>query len=195
MKKKAVVIYIPGLGDDKTRGQDLAIKLFGIFGIKSEYFAIGWKDSGTYEVKLRELDEMIYKYYQKNSSVHLFAVSAGASAALNSFARNLDKISSLSLVCGKIQNISKIHPSYYSRNPNFGESVALLEDSLTKLSAKSRGNILSIRPKVDPVVPPKDTIIEGANNYQSFTIGHTPTIVHYLTIGLPRIAKWIRKNS
>jgi pimeloyl-ACP methyl ester carboxylesterase len=194
MKKKTAVIYIPGLGDEKSRGQDIALHLFRIFGIKGYYFPIGWKNSGDYEVKLKELDGLIAELYKK-SSVHLFAASAGASAAINSYSRNLDKVSSVSLVCGKIQNINKIHPDYYTKNPNFKLSVYILEESLSKLNANSRARILSIRPKKDLVVPPKDTIIEGAKNLQSFTFGHTPTIAHYLTVGLPRIVWWIKKNS
>ncbi|MDQ5913884.1 MAG: hypothetical protein QG623_503 [Patescibacteria group bacterium] len=194
MSKNIHVIYIPGLGDEKPRGQKLALNLFKLIGIKSNYFAIGWKDLGTYQIRVEELDELITKIY-KTHSVHLFAASAGASAAINSYARNLDKISSVSLVCGKIQNIGKIHQDYYNKNPNFKASVGMLEESLDKLNGKSRARILSIRPQKDPVVPPKDTIIEGAYNLQSFTIGHTPTIAHYLTIGLPRIIWWIKKNS
>ncbi|HRV76242.1 MAG: hypothetical protein H6799_03365 [Candidatus Nomurabacteria bacterium] len=194
MIRKQVVIYIPGLGDNKPRGQKLALNLFRIFGIKPYYFPIGWADSDTYENKMDELDSLIYRFY-KDSSVNLFAASAGASAAVNSYARNLDKINSVSLVCGKIQNINKIHSSYYSKNPNFKDSVIELEDSLSKLNTNSRAKILSIRPQKDPVVAPKDTIIEGAKNLQSFTYGHTPTIIHYLTLGNPRIVWWIKKNS
>ena len=194
MKKKKAVIYIPGLGDEKPRGQKLALNLFKIFGIKPYYFAVGWKNSGTYQSRMNELDELITNLY-KTRSVNLFAASAGASAAINTYARNLDKISSVSLVCGKINNIDKISSSYYSVNPNFKESVSNLKNSLAKLNSNSRNKILSIRPQNDPVVPPKDTIIKGAKNLQSFTYGHTPTIVHYLTIGLPRIVWWIKKNS
>lgn len=194
MSKKAAVIYIPGLGDDRPRGQKLALNLFKLARIKPNYFAIGWKDSGTYKTKLEELDELIAELY-KTRSVHLFAASAGASAAINSFAKNLDKVSSISLVCGKIQNISKIGGEYYQKNPNFKVSIELLEKSLNKLNKNSTAKILSIRPRRDSVVPPKDTIIDGANNLQSFTFGHTPTIAHYLTVGLPRIIWWIKKNS
>ncbi len=144
MKKKITVIYIPGLGDEKSRGQDLALNLFRPFGIKGYYFPIGWKSSGDYEAKLRELDELITELY-KSSSVHLFAASAGASAAINSYSRNLDKVSSVSLVCGKIRNIDKIHPDYYAKNPNFKLSVEMLAESLTKLNQNSRAKILSVR--------------------------------------------------
>lgn len=194
MKKKITVIYIPGLGDEKSRGQDVALNLFRPFGIKGYYFPIGWKNSGDYEARLRELDELITKLY-RHGSVNLFAASAGASAAINSYSRNLDKVSSVSLVCGKIQNVDKIHSDYYAKNPNFKLSVEMLQKSLAKLNKNSRVKILSIRPQRDSIVPPKDTIIEGARNLKSFTFGHSPTIAHYLTVGLPRIVWWIKRNS
>lgn len=71
----------------------------------------------------------------------------------------------------------------------------MLEESLAKLNKNSRAKILSIRPQRDSVVPPKDTIIEGAKNLKSFTFGHSSTIAHYLTVGLPRIVWWIKRNS
>lgn len=194
MSEKAAVIYIPGLGDEKPRGQKLALNLFRLAGIKPNYFAFGWKSSGNYNKRLRDLDSLIEEL-SKTHSVHLFAASAGASAAINSFAQNLDKVSSVSLVCGKIQNIDKVNSSYYAQNPNFKDSVDIQGASLRKLNDNSRAKILSIRPQRDSIVPPKDTIIEGAKNLQSFTFGHTATIVHYLTVGLPRIIWWIKKNS
>ena len=194
--RKIAAIYIPGLGDEKTSGQDKVPLLLSLFGIKGHYFPFGWAD-GTeeFETKLNGLLELIDELTERGYKVSLIAASAGASGALNAFAKRRDQIRSLSLICGKVNNLDAIHPSYYSKNPKFKSSVELLPLSLKKLKLEERGRILSIRPSMDPVVPPKDTIVEGARNLKSFMMGHSTSIAFHLTIGLPRIAWWIRKNS
>lgn len=194
MSKNIHVIYIPGLGDGKPRGQNLAIKLFRLFGIKAHYFTFGWANSDTFEDKLSKLLILIDELHNKGAKVHLFAASAGASAALNAFSKRQAEISSVSLVCGKVGNLNGINPSYFKKNPNFGTSIKMLTLGLSSLKEADRAKIMSIRPLRDSVVPPKDTIIEGAKNIKSFTFGHSTTIAHYLTVGLPRIVWWIRKN-
>ena len=193
--KRNVVIYIPGLGDDKPRGQKLALNLLKIFKIKPYYFAIGWADQNTFDAKLEHLLSLVDKLHENGHKINILAASAGASAALNLFAERRKEISSISLICGKVNNLDKIGKEYYEKNPNFKDSVELLPRSLAKLNLEDRAKIMSIRPVRDPVVPPKDTIIEGAKNIQSFTFGHLSTIAHYLTVGLPRIIWWIKKNS
>lgn len=195
MKRKKVIIYIPGLGDSKSRGQELALKLFRLFGIKPYYFAIGWADKDTFEIKFDELLSLVDELYKNEYTVNILAASAGASAALNIFAERRKEINSVSLICGKVNNLDKIGKEYYEKNPNFKDSVDLLPRSLAKLNLEDRAKILSIRPVRDSVVPPKDTIIDGAKNLQSFTFGHSTTIAHYLTVGIPRIVWWIRKNN
>ncbi len=192
---KKVVIYIPGLGDEKPRGQKLALNLFKIFRIKPYYFAIGWADNNTFDTKLNELLSLVDELHEEGCKINVLAASAGASTALNLFAERRKEISSLSLICGKVNNLDKIGKEYYEKNPNFKDSVEMLPKSLAKLNLEDRAKIMSIRPVKDSVVPPKDTIIEGAKNLQSFTFGHSSTIAHYLTVGLPRIFWWIRKNS
>jgi hypothetical protein len=192
---KNVVIYIPGLGDEKPRGQKLALNLLRIFRIKPYYFAIGWADKDTFDTKLNELLSLVNELHEEGYKINILAASAGASAALNLFAERRKEISSLSLICGKVNNLDKIGKEYYEKNPNFKDSVEMLPKSLAKLNLEDRAKIMSIRPVRDSVVPPKDTIIKGAKNLQSFTFGHSSTIAHYLTVGLPRIIWWIRKKS
>ena len=193
--KKNVVIYIPGLGDDKPRGQKLALNLFKIFRIKPYYFAISWAENTTFESRFNELLSLVDELNSDKKTVNILAASAGASAALNVFAKRSKEISSVNLICGKVNNLDKIGKEYYIKNPNFKDSVEMLPASLAKLNLEDRAKIMSIRPIRDSVVPPKDTIIEGAKNLQSYTFGHSTIIAHYLTIGLPRIIWWIKKND
>lgn len=196
MSKKIAAIYIPGIGDQKTRGQDKAIQLLRLFGIKPYYFAFGWADgSKDFNNRLDELLKEIDSLNSRGYKVSLVAASAGASGALNVFAKRKDIINSVSLICGKVHNLESIGSAYLQRNPKFADNIKLLPESMGRLDTKDGRRIMSIRPVRDGVVPPEDTIIDGARNIQSFTFGHSTTIAHYLTVGLPRIAWWIRKNS
>jgi pimeloyl-ACP methyl ester carboxylesterase len=196
MNKKIAAIYIPGLGDSRARGQDKLPLLLKIFKVKGFYFPFGWDHrTASFEAKLNELSRLIGSLTKDGYSVSLIVASAGASAALNAFAKNKDQIKSLSLICGKVNNLGAIHAIYYSKNPKFKESVEMLPLSLKKLDSKDRARILSIRPMIDPVVSPKDTLVKGAKNFRSFSIGHSSSIAYHLTIGLLRIVQWIKKNS
>lgn len=195
MSKKFAAIYIPGLGDHRPKYQDKVYLLLKLFGIEGYYFPFGWADDGSFDARLTELIEMIDDLNSRGFRVSLIAASAGASGALNAFVKRKDKIASVTIVCGKVNHLDKIGGTYFDINPKFKQSVKILPESLIKLDSASRARIMSIRPLRDSVVPPKDTIIDGARNLQSFTFGHSGTIAHYLTIGLPRVAWWIRKNS
>ena len=195
MSKKIAAIYIPGLGDHRPKYQDKVYLLLKLFGIEGYYFPFGWAEGNSFEAKLNELLEMVDSLDSRGFKVNLIAASAGASGALNAFVKRKDKIKSVALICGKVNNLDEIGGTYFDINPKFKQSVGILPESLKELDSTSRARIMSIRPLRDSVVPPKDTIIEGARNLQSFTFGHSSTIAHYLTVGLPRIAWWIRKNS
>ena len=195
MSKKFAAIYIPGLGDHRPKYQDKVYLLLKLFGIEGYYFPFGWADDGSFDARLTELIEMIDDLNSRGFRVSLIAASAGASGALNAFVKRKDKIASVTIICGKVNNLDKIGGTYFDINPKFKRSVKILPESLKKLDSASRARIMSICPLRDSVVPPKDTIIEGARNLQSFTFGHSSTIAHYLTVGIPRIVWWIRKQS
>ncbi len=194
MLKKISLIYIPGLGDDKSRGQDKVIQLFRLWGMRVTYFPVNWGYPGDFESRFNELLVKIDQLSANGRTVALIGASAGASAVLNAFAARKEKVARVVLICGKVDHLDHINASYYSQNPRFKGSVDLLGKSLDNLDQDNRRKILSLRPYVDPVVPPADTIIGGATNKRVLSIGHSTTIAYCLTVGMFRIASWIRKG-
>ena len=194
MTKKTIVLFIPGLGDDKIRGENLAIRLLKPWGLDGEYFPIFWHKKDDFKLKLTELNKRITELNSEGRRVVLVGYSAGASAAINALSANKEKVSRIILICGKIQNLDKINDSYFKLNPKFGGSVELLKKSLPDLDAEQRAKVLSIRPIFDETVPVKDTIIQGAKNKRVFMVGHVPTIAYCLSLTIWRTAYWARKK-
>lgn len=194
MTKKTTVLFIPGLGDGKIRGENLAIKLLAPWRLDGEYFPIYWHKKEDFKTRIAELSKRIAELNSEGRRVVLVGYSAGASAAINALSANKEKVSRIILICGKIQNLDKINDSYFKLNPKFGGSVELLKKSLPDLDAEQRAKVLSIRPIFDETVPVKDTIIQGAKNKRVFMVGHVPTIAYCLSLTIWRTAYWARKK-
>ena len=194
MTKKTTVLFIPGLGDVKVRGENLAIKLLAPWMLDGEYFPIYWHKKEDFKTRIAELSKRIAELNSEGRRVVLVGYSAGASAAINALSANKEKVQRVILICGKIQNLDKINDSYFKLNPKFGGSVELLKKSLPDLDAEQRAKVLSIRPIFDETVPVKDTIIQGAKNKRVFMVGHVPTIAYCLSLTIWRAAYWARKK-
>ena len=194
MTKKTTVLFIPGLGDGKVRGENLAIKLLAPWRLDGEYFPIYWHKKEDFKTRIAELSKRIAELNSEGRRVVLVGYSAGASAAINALSANKEKVQRVILICGKIQNLDKINDSYFKLNPKFGGSVELLKKSLPDLDAEQRAKVLSIRPIFDETVPVKDTIIQGAKNKRVFMVGHVPTIAYCLSLTIWRTAYWARKK-
>lgn len=189
-------IYVPGLGDNRLRGQDKLSKLWvPKHGIELECHAVGWSKGKHFAPKLDRLLAAIDETYQHHGRVPLVASSAGASAALNAFARRQDKVSSVSILCGKIRNPKTISKAFQKANPAFMESLAMLPDSLAALDAASLDRVQSIRPWQDSTVPPDDTIIEGAHMQRQHSFHHAGSIAIGLSLASGRIARFIRSHA
>jgi pimeloyl-ACP methyl ester carboxylesterase len=194
MTKKTTVLFIPGLGDGKIRGENLAIQLLAPWRLDGEYFPIYWHKKEDFKTRIAELSKRIAELNSEGRRVVLVGYSAGASAAINALSANKEKVQRVILICGKIQNLDKINDQYFKLNPRFELSIELLKKSLPDLDAEQRAKVLSIRPIFDETVPVKDTIIQGAKNKRVFMVGHVPTIAYCLSLTIWRTAYWARKK-
>ena len=192
MPKTHHVIYLPGLGDPRQREQNIIIKIWKVFQINVHYHPLYWTDSKSFEIKLKEIAALIDNLKNSGYTVSLVGVSAGASAALNTFAMRRDAVNAVVCICGKINSPETISDKTYQKNPSFKESIASLSDSLGKLDHLDRKKVLSLRPLYDGVVPISDTYIEGATNTRIPSIGHAISIAYADTIGSYQIAKFIK---
>ena len=187
------LIYVPGLGDHRSRGQQLVVRLWELFGIKSHCYVMRWSDKEPFAPKLERLLSLIDELFEDGDKVSLVGTSAGASAVLVAFAARMDKITGVVCICGKVNHPETISPSRFLVNPAFKESLAALQQALPKLGPQVRSRIMSIHPLMDGSVPPADTIIPGAREKLMPTIGHSFSIFIALTFGAYGIMNFLRR--
>ena len=189
------VIFVPGLGDHRSYGQDKAIRAWRVFGVQGHYHAVGWADGETFTPKLNRLLAQIDELAEQGHIVSLMGASAGASAVLNAFAARKDKISGVALICGKVYRPEIMHPSTFQHNPAFKGSMDLLATTLPTLQSVQRSHILSLHPLADMTVPPKDTIIPGTREKTMFITGHAMGIAYGLTVSAYTITHFLKRTA
>jgi pimeloyl-ACP methyl ester carboxylesterase len=185
------IIYIPGIGDHKTYGQNIGIQIWRIFGFAPHYFALGWATKDGFEAKLNRLLAEVDSLAQDGNKVSLVGVSAGASAVLAAYAKR-PGLSRIVCICGKIQNPQTVKPATYLNNPDFKESMSRVDSSLKQL--KQQGllkNIMSIHPLRDKTVPLADTKIAGGVEKTVPGWSHSTGILVGVIIGAPIIARFL----
>jgi len=184
-------IYIPGLGDKRPYGQNIAIQLWRFFGITPHYFPLGWNKPEGYSTKQNRLIQKIETLSKNGDVVSLVGVSAGASAALNAYAQS-NKISKTILISGKINNADTISPKFFLENPDFKQSMQLVKVSLQKLPLNKVSNIMSTHPWRDQTVPILDTIVDGAKEKTLPGWSHATGIFFGAIFGAASISRFIR---
>lgn len=189
------VIYLPGIGDAREAFQPWAVKAWQRWGAESELYSMNWADKEAWGIKFDRLINHIDRLSQ-NGPVALVGASAGAAAAINAYAARQDKIVGVVCICGKINNPGSIGSRYRSQNPSFVEAAYQTADSLKKLDASKRQNILSRYALFDQVVYNKDdSRIPGAQNRLSPTILHAPTIALQITLGAPSFLRFLKRQA
>ena len=168
--RKHIIIYIPGLGDSRVKGQRIALESWTRFGVKTHLHQMNWADGEAFTPKLTRLMVEIDKYTAQGLTVSLIAASAGASAAVNAYVQRQDAINGVIFVCGKLAG--SFHSSYHQTNPAFAQSMEMLPASLAQLTDTDKSKMLSLHPVSDPVVPVAQTRISGVQSSRMPVSGH-----------------------
>jgi hypothetical protein len=188
------VIFIPGLADNRTFGQDIAIQTWRLFGLKPHYLALRWDRQDSFEVKVDKLLKLIEELQVAGHDVSLVGASAGASAVINAYVANKN-IHRVIYICGKINRPDVVSPKVYADNPDFKESLALLQQNLTRLTEEDKQKLLSLFPYKDTVVPYADTRITGVAEQRIVGWSHSQGIFSGIVISAPKIARFIRHDT
>lgn len=186
------IIFVPGLGDYRSFGQNIGIQLWRLFGLTPHYLALGWNVKEGYEVKQQRLTKLI-DTLRLSGTVSLVGVSAGASAVLNTYAAS-DNIEKVVCISGKINNPQTIGPGTLLANHDFGESMKRLAASLKAIEDRTQ-NIMSIHPVHDQVVPIADTIIPGAREKTVPGRSHASGIFFGIVFGAFSIVRFVRSGK
>ena len=185
------VIYVPGLGDSRTYGQNLLIQLWRLFGVTPHYFPLYWATKEPFQTKIDRLIAEISRLRANGYSVALCGASAGASATLRAFAL-YNEVDSLVWICGKINNPQTVRPRIYEINSAFKESMDLVPTSLASLDSARKHRILSIHSLNDTTVPINDTKVPGTVEKTIPSRGHSLSIFFAIVFSGRAICRFIR---
>lgn len=190
---KLHVIYIPGLGDHRIKGQSRVISLWNIWGVEAEIYRMYWKDDIPWEEKFNKLLDHIDTLHKKGKKIGIVGASAGGSSAINAYAARKDRIVGVVCIAGKVNNPDNIGQRYRKYNPSFVESAYTAPASLESLNDVDRKHILSRYGLYDPIVKKADSQLHGAINRYSPAFGHVFTIGLQITAGAPSFLGFLKK--
>lgn len=195
MAAKHTVIYVPGLGDARVRGQRLLFSSWLLWRVQPVLFRMNWAD-GEFAPKFQRLLGLIDSYHDAGHRVSLVGSSAGASAVINAFAVRKDALCGVVCICGKLNNPENIGKDIRRDNPAFVESAYMVQHSLDALDFDAdRSRIQSRYALFDPIVPKEDSVIAGADNRMVPTIGHATSIASQMLFGAPFFVKFLQQRS
>lgn len=191
MKRRHYIIYIPGLGDHYDPGRKLALRMWRIFGIRTQFVPMQWDKPGDYTEKLRRIKEEVATAQKAGYSVSLVGESAGASAALNTAAIT-PGLHHVITLAGVNSSDLPISPVTRKRSPAFAIAAAKINESLKQVDTS---RIHTIRGLTDRIVWTRYNDIPGAKNHTVFTFGHFFTIVACLTVLSPYVISIAKGRS
>lgn len=190
---KHAVIYIFGLSDNNARGQELAVKLWQLYGVSPETFHMYWTTPEPFADKLEKLLVRIDELAEQGCTVSLVGTSAGASVAVAAYAARPRSVHAVVYICGKLHSPETIHPGVYRKNPAFRDAMAQVAPSLEALDARQRNRMLSLRPLADSQVPPTDSVVAGAHNQRVLSAGHAFSIGACIVLYAPFFLRFIKR--
>ena len=190
---KHYIIYIPGLGDGYDTLRRFLLFFWQIYGVKVELVPTKWYDGRSYEEKYNRVDAAIKKAQQAGYIVSVIGESAGASMAMNIFARH-ESLHRLVSLCGVNSYKTLISPRIFQRGPAFKESVSLLNTSQADAVKTRATHMTSITARYDPVVPIESNIIPGARRISVWSVGHFTTIMLCLSVLSFTVVREIRRK-
>lgn len=196
MNKKLHVIYLPGVGDSDPVFQRRAVKTWKWWGVEAELLQVDWASEEPWSSKFKKITDRIDELTSAGKSVALVGASAGGSALISAYAARKNDIVGAVIICGKLKNATDIGSKYRNANPALVDAVTASDKASSSLNPTDRAKILTRRAFFDEVVTTHDdSIIEGARNRISPTLGHAITIAIQLVLGAPSIVRFLKKQN
>jgi predicted peptidase len=173
------VIYIPGLNDQSPKNK-LLVKLIPIlwnrYNVITHVFSPFWSKDTNFDLKLKQITNLIDSLARENNFVYLIGQSAGGAAALNAFVARKNKIAGVISIDGRLREGINVFPSLDMAsigNPAFKDSVLLFENiNEKKLTKEDRKKIMIIHPLWDNIVPISTATLLGTTQITMPIITH-----------------------
>lgn len=195
MNHKDILIYVPGLGDEKLNNRRLLMRFWNLRNVRIVLCPMKWGESEPWETKLERLQSLITQKSQEGYRVSLIGESAGASAVLPAFFRSNQKVHAVILLCGKSHHPETVSQSLFIKFPSLKDAVYESDSVVNQLSDAQKARIVNVHPLVDHVVPIADTKIAGVKNSRMPIIGHATSIIFANIFWTGPITRFIRTLS
>lgn len=193
--KHHVVIYVPGILDDKARAQSTLVGLWRLRGVHGHCHEIPWAGSEAWKPKFQKLLAKIDKYANQGHQVSLVGASAGASAVLNAYMARADKIAGLVYICAKINGPETVGEKVYRENPAFKTSLYELQGNLARLTAADKRKMLSLYSPADKTLPHAATVVPDVMERQLPRLGHGKAILYSLSFGAGTTIRFLKSQA
>lgn len=191
-RPQLTLIYIPGLGGRNDNMRRLALwfwKLFG--GVNVLFVPMRWNDTDdTYTHKIERIYHALDQISHKEEVI-LVGESAGGAIALSVFGKSPKAIRGVVTICGKNQGAQSVSPTIYQNNPAFVHTMHAVDMAVAKFSNAERRSIINFYSRLDSVVSPQDSLVEGATHIQIHFPGHISTITYVLFLRFQSIIRSI----
>lgn len=178
---KHYIIYIPGLGDHYDGVRHFFLRFWKIYGVQTQLVPMQWYDGESYQTKYDKITAAVTDAKEKGYTVSLVGESAGASIAMNAFARN-ESLHRLISLCGVNSFHASVSPRILAKSPAFKESLWHLTASQEKAVSQRRKDIISIAALSDSTVSVSKNRINGVKNMRVFSVGHITSILLCLSL-------------
>ncbi|MEO6513610.1 MAG: hypothetical protein ABIR37_02880, partial [Candidatus Saccharimonadales bacterium] len=160
---------------------------FAMFGFKPRVHVFGWDsaDPASYDQRIADLNQTVSAL---DGEIYLLGVSAGGSAAVNSFAMLPEKVTKTVTLCSPLKAFST------QVNPLLAVSIGHTEDFLATMSEDRKKRLLSVHAIFDPVVPTRLSKPAGVKSLTLPSILHPVTIYLGLTLFSGPIARFFKQR-
>ena len=148
---KHYIIYIPGLGDHNDGIRRFFLRFWRLYGVRTQLVPMQWYDGESYQTKYSQITAAITTAEEQGYNVSLVGESAGASMAMNVFARD-DSLYRFVSLCGVNNFHTSISPRILARSPAFKESLSYLAASQQLAVGRQPEDIRTITALSDTVV-------------------------------------------
>jgi pimeloyl-ACP methyl ester carboxylesterase len=175
-------IYLPGLGDHVDPLRRFILRKWEWFGVRTTLVPMHWTDkSDTYEQKYERIVDVIMR--SESKKIVLVGESAGGAMALLTFSRQSERIDSIVTICGYNHGADDLKPKHRDANMSFYRLLLEVERILDDFSPQMRQHITTIYSKLDQIVSPDHSRIEGAHARVLYFPGHAMNITRKLLAG------------
>ena len=180
-------IFVPGIADDIGYVQSTLVRLWRFRKLSGQTHVMPWAGSGNYDAAAERLDKHVGRLHNQGKSVVLVGASAGATAVLNAYCANRDKIVAVILICPKVNDSTNINDAILKKNPAFKTSIELAEKNQPTLTAEDRQRFsIFISPR-DGLVSKVDSLIPQVPTSLLVPLRHNLAILYALLFGFGRL--------